>query len=186
MVAHHHICDHALTDGWQKYTVQSHGIWEKIRQVFSIDAARSTGVPLNMQFRNPPPGANPPQSYDDPVTVPAADIADNPYWKRDVRRSYPRLSVVGQAQAVGLLTFGSASAPKEGALALGAEGSKQLVAVEKEAEQKGLAAFFEGKGDVAAVLDPNGLPPLPSGLHYKTHERKYTLLANDDQSYPEK
>jgi hypothetical protein len=42
-------------------------------------------------------------AYDDPVTVPAADLADNPYWKRDVRRRYPQLSTVTQADAVALL-----------------------------------------------------------------------------------
>ena len=28
----------------------------------------------------------------------ASDIAENPYWKRDVRRAYPQLSVVTQEQ----------------------------------------------------------------------------------------
>lgn len=32
------------------------------------------------------------------LCVLASDPAENPYWKRDVRRNYPRLSVVNQAQ----------------------------------------------------------------------------------------
>ena len=69
-------------------------------------------MPLNPQFRNPPPGAQDPNAYDDPVTLPAADLADNPYWRRDVRRRYPRLSTVTQADVVGLLEVGSKVNPR--------------------------------------------------------------------------
>ncbi len=92
------------------------------------------------------------------MTTPAADIADNPYWKRDVRRSYPRLSTVTQSKAVGLLTVGSAANPSPKLLA-GEEGAKQLVAVQQEGE-KGLAAYFESETP-AAVLGEDGLPPKP-------------------------
>lgn len=37
------------------------------------------------------------------ASPPASDVAQNPYWKRDVRRAYPRLSVVTQAELSGLL-----------------------------------------------------------------------------------
>ena len=33
----------------------------------------------------------------------ASDPAQNPYWKRDVRRVYPQLSVVTQSELSGLL-----------------------------------------------------------------------------------
>lgn len=36
-------------------------------------------------------------------TLTASDPAQNPYWKRDVRRAYPQLSVVTQAELSGLL-----------------------------------------------------------------------------------
>ena len=32
------------------------------------------------------------------VRVPASDPAENPYWKRDVRRAFPKLSVVTQPE----------------------------------------------------------------------------------------
>jgi hypothetical protein len=95
----------------QKQTLQSTGIWEAFRRFLAIDPERSNGVPLNPHFRNPPPGANDPLQYDDPVTLPAGDIADNPYWKRDNRRGYPQLSVVDQSQFAQLITIGSAEAP---------------------------------------------------------------------------
>lgn len=151
--------------------------------MFAIDSGRSTGVPLNPQYRNPPPAAVDPMKYDDPVTVPAGDIAENPYWKRDIRRRYPQLSVVNQADVVGLLTVGSKANPKEDVLQIGDAGQKQLVEV-KEEGQKGLKAYFEkDKTNAAAVLGPKGMPPLPtpmSSKHTPTVKR-YELL--EEQTY---
>ncbi|RMZ78712.1 hypothetical protein DV737_g3750, partial [Chaetothyriales sp. CBS 132003] len=166
------------------------GIWETIRRVLAVDPDRSNGVPVKA-FRNPPPGSVDPNAYDDPVTVPAADIADNPYWKRDVRRSYPRLSSVTQADAVALLTVGSAAAPSP-QLAAGEEGTKQLVAAKEEGlkEGGGLAVFFEngqGGGVQAVLQESGGLPPKP----VSTSRRKAVLTAQkyellEEQSYENK
>ncbi|KAI9773888.1 MAG: hypothetical protein M1840_006114 [Geoglossum simile] len=166
---------------YKKYTVQSTGIWDRIRKILSIDPNRSTGVPLNPQFRNPPPGANPPELYDDPTSIPAADLAGNPYWKRDMRRAYPRLSVINQADTVGLLSMGSRVAPlKE---LVGEDGTKQLMAVKQEGEEKGLAALFEkDKGVVGRVLGEGGLPPLPPNLAGKNGGR---IVLCKEQGYPE-
>jgi hypothetical protein len=115
---------------------------------------------LNPQFRNPSPGSNEPFSFVDPVTIPAGDIADNPYWKRDARRSYPRLSTVTQGDAVALLSVGSQSAPKKELI--GEAGAQALVAAKQEGET-GLAAYFQKEGGAAtlATLGRDGLPPLP-------------------------
>lgn len=139
-------------------------------------------MPLNSQYRLPTPGALPPLTYDDPVTVPAGDIADNPYWKRDVRRSYPRLSTVNQADAVGLLSVGSKAAPKDEVLHIGEAGEKQLVSVKQQGEERGLAGLFEkdSKG-IKGVLGANGLPPMPCNLN--TSASKYQL--GDDHGYPD-
>ncbi|ODM22197.1 hypothetical protein SI65_03043 [Aspergillus cristatus] len=166
----------------KKYTVQSYGIWERIRRLLSIAPERSTGVPLNAHYRLPTPGGLSPLTYDDPVTAPAGDIADNPYWKRDVRRNYPRLSTVNQADAVGLLTVGSQAAPKDDVLQIGEAGQKQLVSVKQEGEQRGLAALFEkDKKGIQGVLGPNGLPPTPCNLNASA--TKYQL--DHDNGYPE-
>ncbi|KAK5116619.1 hypothetical protein LTR62_007293 [Meristemomyces frigidus] len=162
-----------------KYTVQPTGFWARVNNFFAIDSKRSTGIPLNPQFRNPPPGGNDPQLYDDPVTVPAADLAENPYWKRDVRRQYPQLSMVSQSDVVGLLSVGSAAAPKEDVLQIGDAGAKQLVAVKEEGE-KGLSQYFEkDKSAFKALMGPNGLPPLPTSRH--PQGKRYEMLQ--DQSY---
>lgn len=172
----------------QKYTVQSNGIWDRIRRAFAIDPERSTGVPLNPQYRNPPPGANPPEAYDDPVTVPAGDIAENPYYKRDVRRSYPRLSVVKQVDVVRLLSVGSKAHPKEDVLQIGEAGSKQLVEVKKAGEEGGLSAYFEKqKNATASIFGPTGLPPFPSGMSNASPEggRKYVMDIDRNEGFPE-
>ena len=149
--------------------------------LLNVDPGRSTGVPLNPQFRNPPPAGNDPKAYDDPVTVPAADIADNPYWKRDARRSYPKLSFVNQSDIVGLLSVGSQASPKDGVLQIGDAGSKQIVAV-KEEGQKGLPAFFEkDKKSISGVLATNGLPPSPSNLGQNARTTRYEI--NKEQTY---
>lgn len=123
--------------------------------------------------------------YDDPVTVPAADIAENPYWKRDTRRGYPRLSTVTQADAVALLEVGSAASPKHDLI--GDAGTKQLVAV-KEQATKGLSvAFSRNTGLAKDVLGPGGMPPLPSGMFLTDGQsggRRYNLPA--EQSYTDK
>ncbi|SMQ55877.1 unnamed protein product [Zymoseptoria tritici ST99CH_1A5] len=165
-----------------KYTVQPVGIWGRIHKFFALDPARSSGVPLNPQFRNPPPGGNDPLEYTDAVTTPAADIADNPYWKRDVRRSYPKLSVVTQPDVVGLLSVGSAAAPKEDVLKIGDAGKNQLVEVKQEGE-KGLSTYFEkNKGTFASVLGSDGLPPLPPSMNRQGGKR-YKLIEAEEQTY---
>lgn len=97
-----------------------------------------------------------------------------------MRRAYPRLSVVKQADVVGLLTVGSKAAPKKELI--GEAGAKSLVAVEEEGK-RGVAAYFRETKDVKSVLGLDGLPPLPSGLAMKTGKDKYHLA--EEPSYPE-
>lgn len=169
----------------QKYTVQPKGIWARVSDFLQVDSGRSTGVPLNPLYRNPAPAGNDPQDYDDPVSIPAGDIAENPYWKRDVRRSYPKLSVVNQADVVGLLTVGSAATPKEDVLLVGGAGSKQLVSVREDGEKSGLPAFFKDRESMVGVLGPNGLPPMPTNLGQNAVGRNVakTYELDSDQSY---
>ncbi|KAK7951583.1 uncharacterized protein PG986_007311 [Apiospora aurea] len=174
----------------QKYTLEPTGVWQRVRRAFAIDPNRSSGVPLNPTYRWPTPGGTDPMLYDDPVTIPAGDIADNPYWKRDSRRAYPRLSFVNQGDAVALLGVGSAAAPKQELI--GEAGEKALAVAQEQGQQQGLAEFFEQKGKqgvatAAADLFVNGLPPMPSGQALKADNsgawevKEYELL--EDQSY---
>lgn len=136
-------------------------------------------MPLNPYYRNPPPGANPPLEYTDAVTAPASDIAENPYWKRDTRRNYPRSSVLSQGDVIGLLTVGSKAAPKQEVLRIGQEGTKQLAQVKQDGDERGLAVFFEeNKGALATAFD--GLPPKPVDLG----SQRYLLNEEEEQAYP--
>jgi len=171
----------------QKQTVQSTGVWERIRRAFALDPNRSNGVPLNPHFRYPAPGENDPLAYTDPVTMPAGDIADNAYFKRDARRNYPRLSVVNQAQQVALLTVGSAAVPR--VELIGEAGTQALVAAEENGKEAGLATYIEKNGVEAAKLvlaQTGGLPPLPSGETLATGKwdvHRYAL--DEEQPYGE-
>ncbi|KAK3681445.1 hypothetical protein B0T22DRAFT_502470 [Podospora appendiculata] len=172
-----------------KQTLQSTGIWERIRRTFAIDPNRSSGVPLNPHNRNPAPGSNDPLAYTDPVTLPAGDIADNAYWKRDARRSYPRLSVVAQADQVALLSVGSAAAPR--VELVGAAGTQALVAAGEEGRAPGgLAGYLEKTGASAGqyvLAQTGGLPPLPSGQSLATGEWEvHPYGLTEDPSYPDK
>lgn len=120
--------------------------------------------------------------------MPAGDIAENPYYRRDIRRSYPRLSVVKQADAVGLLTVGSQEKPDEERLRIGDAGKNQLVQIKQEGEEKGLAALFEkDQKAVSSLFGPNGLPPFPVGSSRVSPRggRKYVLDENRENGYPE-
>ncbi|KAF1967626.1 21 kDa subunit of NADH dehydrogenase [Bimuria novae-zelandiae CBS 107.79] len=166
-----------------KYTLEPQGIFSKIKNFLAIDSGRSSGVPMNATFRNPPPAGQDPATYDDPVTFPAADIAENPYWKRDVRRRYPQLSTVTQSDAVALLGVGSAAAPKQELI--GEAGSKQLVSAQEEG-RKGLAVAFEKDTGLAKdVLGPGGLPPFPTSMGSSpTGEKRYEI--DSTHGYPAK
>lgn len=149
----------------------------------ALDPERSSGVPLNPWYRNPAPGANDPLSFNDPVTLPAGDIADNPYWKRDNRRSYPQTSVLAQADVAGLLSIGSAAAPKMELI--GEAGEKQLVAAKEEGEMGVAKVLAQGK-DVTKDIFVDGLPPLPSGMSLRQDGQwgvhKYEVSESE---YPE-
>ncbi|EDR11448.1 uncharacterized protein LACBIDRAFT_324030 [Laccaria bicolor S238N-H82] len=69
--------------------------------VVVVNPEISSGLPLPNLNRWPPPASRP-EKYSTPATK-ASDPAENPYWKRDVRRAYPQLSVVTQSELSSLL-----------------------------------------------------------------------------------
>ncbi|KAJ6625666.1 21 kDa subunit of NADH dehydrogenase [Mycena sp. CBHHK59/15] len=83
------------------YHLSPRGFWKKFRDVAAVNPAISSGLPLPAVNRFPPPASRP-EKYSSPATK-ASDPAQNPYWKRDVRRAYPQLSVVTQSELSSLL-----------------------------------------------------------------------------------
>ncbi|KAH9998446.1 21 kDa subunit of NADH dehydrogenase [Russula compacta] len=94
--------DHTL------YHLSPKGFWKKFRDAVAVDPAISSGLPLQSVNRQPPPGSRP-EKYSTPASK-ASDPAQNPYWKRDVRRAYPQLSVVTQSELSTLLIQHSGAA----------------------------------------------------------------------------
>ncbi|MCJ1246064.1 hypothetical protein MMC30_003268 [Trapelia coarctata] len=169
------------TSYYKKYSLRTPPFWDRLRRLLAIDPNRSTGIPLNPQYRNPPPGVPAAEAYEDPITLPAGDIAENPYYKRDARRMYPKTSVVRQADVVGLLSVGSVAKPKE--LASGEAGMKQLVEVRKEGEQMGVAGFLaREKGAVRGLLGEGGMPVWPAAVG---REKAYVMGQDREEGYPE-
>ncbi|KAI0266760.1 21 kDa subunit of NADH dehydrogenase [Gloeopeniophorella convolvens] len=105
------VADHTL------YHLSPKGFWKKFRDAVAVDPAISSGLPLQSINRQPPPGSRP-EKYSTPASK-ASDPAQNPYWKRDVRRAYPQLSVVTQSELSTLLI--QHSAPPELSAPQGAE-----------------------------------------------------------------
>ena len=105
-----------------------------------------------------------------------------------MRRSYPRLSVVSQADVVGLLAVGSAAKPRDDVLQIGDAGAKQLVQVKQEGEERGLAALFEkDKKSVRRIFGPDGLPPFPSGASRLSPDggRRYVMDEDGYEGFPD-
>lgn len=105
-----------------------------------------------------------------------------------MRRNYPRLSVVKQADIVGLLSVGSMASPRGDVLQIGDAGAKQLVQVKEEGEQKGLAAYFEkNKESKASIFGKDGLPPFPSGMSRVSPRggKDYVMDVDRAEGYPE-
>jgi hypothetical protein len=123
--------------------------------------------------------ASRPEEYIEPLTAPAADLADNPYWKRDTRRDYPRTLVYSQPYIAGLLSYGNVVAPR---VAAGETGVKALAEVrDGKLELTSVLASTEVGREVLARN--GGLPPLPgTGERGRTRWR-FKLNEEAGQGY---
>lgn len=98
-----------------------------------------------------------------------------------MRRHYPQLSSVTQGDVVALLSVGSKAAPKDEVLQIGDVGKKQLVAVQEEGANGGIAVFLAKETGVGkSVLGEGGLPPMPPST---VGAKSYTLIEDNEQSY---
>jgi hypothetical protein len=124
--------------------------------------------------------ASRPEEYIDPLTSPAADLAENPYWKRDARRSYPRTLVYSQPYIAGLLSYGNAASPR---IAAGETGIKALAQVTSgQLELTGVLASSDVGREILARN--GGRPPLP-GTGKGRVQWRYRLVEDGDQAYSE-
>jgi len=151
------------------YHLAPKGFWKKFRDAIVVNPEISTGLPLPSVNRYPQPGSRP-EKYSTPATL-ASDPARNPYWKRDARRQYPRLSVVDQSELAQLL-LASPDIPadaKQTAIAT-AEGEADLV--------KAIAVVSESKKAFTAT----NLPPKPPTL-FKWQPKQSPATPHDPLAY---
>jgi len=128
----------------------------------------SSGLPLPTVNRYPQPGSRP-EKYATPATK-ASDPAQNPYWKRDVRRAYPQLSMVTQEELSILLLQG----PEHQAVAAPAAGVKEgdksaVPATQSDAQDltAAIATFAAGRRFTESKLPPS----LPTSFKRWTPEK---------------
>lgn len=113
---------------WKKYTTGSTGIWEVARKWLTLVPNRSSGNPYVPFYRMPSPSSDK-NVFKDVRTIPADDIMENPFHKRDNRRDHPRMSTFNQSQIGGLLKLGNSTNSR---LPKGDEGVKQLTTLKTE------------------------------------------------------
>ncbi|KAF8200843.1 NUZM, NADH-ubiquinone oxidoreductase 21.3 kDa subunit [Pholiota molesta] len=118
------------------YHLSPKGFWKTFRDAVVVNPEISSGLPLPSLNRYPTPASRP-EKYSTPATK-ASDPAQNPYWKRDVRRAYPQLSVVSQSELSTLLIEHSAA--------------KSVAAPSDSADKSGVPAVENKTLDLAAAI----------------------------------
>ncbi|KAJ8076419.1 hypothetical protein PM082_000842 [Marasmius tenuissimus] len=162
------------------YHLAPKGFWKRFRDAVVVNPEISSGLPLQGINRWPPPGSRP-EKYATPATK-ASDPAQNPYWKRDVRRAYPRLSVVTQAGLSSLLIEHSGN---QAVAVPAAEGEAQAGAVAQPREAMDLSAAITTITSSAKVFSDSKLPPsLPSPYKRWAPERSADAPHDPNAYFP--
>ncbi|KZV95132.1 NUZM, NADH-ubiquinone oxidoreductase 21.3 kDa subunit [Exidia glandulosa HHB12029] len=171
--------DHTL------YHLAPRGFWKKFRDAVVVNPEISTGLPLPAINRRPQPASRP-ERYATPATK-ASDPAQNPYWKRDVRRQYPQLSVINQSSMAQVLLnapeLRAVEAPAEGADAASAKAAAPTdpavaVSTPAPAAPVALADLTSAISALSAArqtFSETKLPPTPPSSY-----QRWTLKAGDD------
>ncbi|KAG8804533.1 hypothetical protein FRC17_005941 [Serendipita sp. 399] len=152
------IADHTL------YHLSPRGFWKKFRDVVVVNPEISSGLPLPDKHRYPQPGSRP-ELYSTPATK-ASDVAQNPYWKRDVRRQYPRLSVITQSDYSQIL-LASPQAQSIAAPNASAEGTTETSVSTPASTTKAVATLSELLKEIntsQSAFSESNLPPTPTNM----------------------
>ncbi|KAI0743600.1 21 kDa subunit of NADH dehydrogenase [Daedaleopsis nitida] len=164
------VADHTL------YHLSPKGFWKKFRDVVAVSPEISSGLPIAGLHRYPPPGSRP-EKYSTPATK-ASDPAQNPYWKRDVRRAYPQLSVVTQSELSTLL--------------LDHAKAQQVISAPVEeksdvpAEQQSAVDLTQAIATIAAArkaYHESKLPPTPPNAFKKWRPERAEDAPHDPHAY---
>ncbi|KAI0769780.1 NADH dehydrogenase 21 kDa subunit [Trametes elegans] len=165
--------DHTL------YHLSPKGFWKKFRDAVVVNPEISSGLPIASVNRYPQPGSRP-EKYSTPATK-ASDPAQNPYWKRDVRRAYPRLSVVTQTELSTLLVDHA----KAEAVAAPGEGQKaesSSVPAEQQAPLE-LTQAIASITSARKAYSESKLPPTPPIAHKRWRPERAEDAPHDPDAY---
>ncbi|EIN11982.1 NADH dehydrogenase 21 kDa subunit [Punctularia strigosozonata HHB-11173 SS5] len=166
------LADHTL------YHLSPKGFWKKFRDAVVVNPEISSGLPIAGVNRYPPPGSRP-ERYSTPATK-ASDPAQNPYWKRDVRRAYPRLSVVTQPELASLLL----QHPENQALLTGpSPESSSVPALAEKPQGKDLAETITSLASTRKVFSKSNLPPTLPTPFKKWVPQEAENAPHDPHSY---
>ncbi|RDB16960.1 NADH-ubiquinone oxidoreductase 21 subunit [Hypsizygus marmoreus] len=158
------------------YHLSPTGFWKKFRDIAMINPEISSGLPIQSIHRRPQPGSRP-EKYSTPATK-ASDLAQNPYWKRDVRRAYPQLSVITQSELSSLLIEHSGAQ----AVAAPAEGEKSEVPAAPKAALD-LTEAIASITTAQKVYSESKLPPAIPVPHKRWIPERAPDVPHDPHAY---
>ncbi|GAA6018021.1 hypothetical protein JCM10207_002743 [Rhodosporidiobolus poonsookiae] len=150
--------------------------WKKVREALVVNPQSSTGNPLPQFHRQPEPASRP-----EKFTVPsskASDVAENPYYKRDFRRAYPKTEVVTQDELAKLLI---AQGGFEALPPITAPEGTDTKAITAESTVPSLSSLFASPTAVAA---PAFRPPTPPGAKYRWFAAKEAVPHDPNAYFP--
>ncbi|KAJ2415665.1 hypothetical protein GGI10_001537 [Coemansia sp. RSA 2530] len=140
--------------------------WQKVGSKVWLSDYSDSMIPRTT-FRSPAPASQP--EYKRPVTA-ASDLFNNQYYKRDVRRNYPRTEVYTQSDVGRLLLSANVAEalPTPAASGEGAQAAEVPAAVEIKDVVEALSKLQE------PVYSTSNMPPAPGVVYtYKLSPEQY-------------
>ncbi|GAA5947635.1 hypothetical protein JCM3765_001011 [Sporobolomyces pararoseus] len=160
-------------DPFLYHTADETSLWNRIRKAVVVNPESSSGNPLPAKFRTPEPASRP-----EKFTVPsskASDVAENPYYKRDFRRQYPKTEVVTQGELAKLLI---AQGGFESLPPVSSAEASTTTAITADSPAPSLAALYASPSSTAGSFKP----PTPPGPKFRWAPAKENA-PHDPQSY---
>ncbi|GAA5836557.1 hypothetical protein JCM3766R1_001632 [Sporobolomyces carnicolor] len=159
-------------DPFEFHTNDETPFWSRVRKAIVVNPESSSGNPLPAKFRTPEPASRP-----EKMSVPsskASDVAENPYFKRDFRRMYPKTEVVTQGELAKLLI---AQGGFESLPPVSSSEASNTTAVTADSPAPSLASLYS-----SATTQASFKPPTPPGPKFKWAPAKENA-PHDPESY---
>ncbi|RHZ49131.1 hypothetical protein Glove_529g51 [Diversispora epigaea] len=155
-------------------------IYEKIRQLFTVNPATNTGIPLTGIYRTPSPGSQP-KIYKKPITK-HSDLADNYYFTRDNRRNYPRLAVYTQNDVAGLIAASNLKSITTDETSEEGEKESNESTTTKVTIPENMT-ITEAIASAQILFDADKLPPVPTSHHIYNWKKSTDAKEPDPDAY---